>query len=102
LVHRFPKKPLFKHFTDNPNHPKKTPNFIYNSNIIIIKITKWLSVSMAVQLDKKKYDPGSREMAGWILPMGSATDLNSSVPTHVDANRGVNTMWFLGDTQTTS
>jgi hypothetical protein len=34
--------------------------------------------------------------------MGSATDLNSKVPTHVEANRGVKTMWFLGDTHTTS
>jgi hypothetical protein len=57
---------------------------------------------MPVQLDKKKYDPGSREMAGWILLMGSATDLNSRVPTQVEARRGVNTMWFLGDTHTTS
>jgi hypothetical protein len=53
-------------------------------------------------MDKKKYDPGSREMAGWIMLMGSATDLNSRVPTQVEARRGVNTMWFLGDTHTTS
>jgi len=34
--------------------------------------------------------------------MGSATDLNSRVPTQVEANRGVNTMWLRGETQTMS
>ena len=57
---------------------------------------------MPVHLERKKYDPGSRDIAGWILPMGSATDLNSSVPTQVEAKRGVKTMWFRGETQTTS
>jgi hypothetical protein len=60
------------------------------------------SVFTPVHRDRKKYDPGSREMAGWMLDTGSATDLNSSVPTHVEARRGVNTMWFLGETHTTS
>lgn len=41
-------------------------------------------------------------MAGWIRPMGSATDLNSRVPTQVEARRGVKTMWLRGETQTTS
>jgi hypothetical protein len=60
------------------------------------------SVLTLVHRERKKYDPGSREMAGWMLNTGSATDLNSSVPTHVEARRGVKTMWFLGETHTTS
>lgn len=43
-------------------------------------------------MDRKKYDPGSLEIAGWILAIGSATDLNSRVPTQVEAKSGVKTM----------
>lgn len=66
------------------------------------RLTVCVSVFTPVHRDRKKYDPGSREMAGWMLDTGSATDLNSSVPTQVEARRGVNTMWFLGETHTTS
>ncbi|GLT63943.1 hypothetical protein SLA2020_364670 [Shorea laevis] len=33
----------------------------------------------ARQLTKKKYEPGSREMAGWILLMGSVSQMDFSV-----------------------
>lgn len=52
----------------------------------------WEAGSTEEHLARKKYDPGEVEMAGWILAIGSAIDLNSSVPTQVDARRGVKTI----------